>query len=138
MRSLIASSLICALVGFTSIACERNGGVQAANDDYQPRPAPKPEEKNETKGELLRVELSDTTLSIRLANGVEQTFLIDDQTVIASGDQHHHHYSLRDLMGKEGSELTVRWHNDAEIKTASNIEVNQFSTSKHHSHDRKR
>jgi len=138
MRSLIAFSVICALVAFTTIACERNGGVRASNDEYKPRPAPKPTEKNEAKGELLRVDLAGTTLSIRLANGLEQTFNIDDQTVITSGDQHHHPYSLRDLMGKDGSELTVRWHDGAEIKTASNIEVTQFSTSRRHRRERNR
>src|SRR5262249_17681616 len=90
MKTFKVFSLLCFLTGFIFIACQRDRGVQAGNDDttYQPAPAPPSEPPNasssdEIKGELLRVDTRDKTISVRVESGMVQTFRFDDDTSVA-------------------------------------------------------
>jgi hypothetical protein len=110
--------------------CEQDRGVSANNDgDYKPRPAPVIEQKpkQDIEGELVRVNVSAKTFVVRVENGMEQTFRFDDGTVVMGLDQGSH---VRDLVGKEGSEVTVQSQNDGAVKIATRIDVTQISSSK--------
>ena len=125
MKKFVVLAQICILSGFMTIACQRDRGVYAGNesDTYQPRPATLP--LQDVKGELIRVDMAAKTIAVRIENGMEQTFKFDDNTVLKGLDA-----PIRNLAGKEGSELTVKWRNDNDAKMATGIEVTQVSTSK--------
>lgn len=140
MKKLFIFSLICILSGFLTVACERDRGVQAAReggtDTYQPRhapkgPAPKGEvmpDKNEMKGELIRIDMAKKTITIRAENGMEQTFKFGDDTAVM-GVEHKQPVDkknmsqVRNLVGKEGSEISVKWRDEGGAKTATTIDV---------------
>jgi hypothetical protein len=144
MKRLLVFSLICFLTGLMTIGCER--GVRAGREDqpetYQPRPAPleqtAPGRTNtasqEVKGELMRVDVKDNTIAVRAENGMEQTFKFNDQTMIHGLDRQSadrakdeaNKMQVRNLMGKEGSEVTVTWKDEAGAKTATMINVNDL------------
>jgi hypothetical protein len=165
MRKLFAFSVICFLSAAMLIGCQRDRGVEAGNDDYQPRPAPNGEpsivtppsgtqsgtqpglesrnqsgsqsqwgnnQNQEIRGELTRVDMAKKTLTVRVENGMEQTFKWNDQTSVqgaesrndsqkpsASGNQ------MSSLKGKEGSGVTVMWRDDNGAKTATMIHITQ-------------
>ncbi len=129
MKKVIIVSLICVLVGFMMFACQRNRGVYAGSDSdtYQPRPAPKVPVNQGMKGELLRIDTPTKTISVRVENGMVQTFKVDDNTIVLGLENQP---SVRGLVGKEGSEVTIQWREDNGAKMASNIEVTQVSTAK--------
>jgi hypothetical protein len=125
------------------IACERERGVEAGGEEgrpetYQPRPAPGAETGEtaatpEVQGELLRVDRSANTISVRAENGMEQTFKVDDQTRIEGLQTQPQTKSqampvIRSLAGKEGSHLTVEWKEVGGAKTATNIKVMHISS----------
>jgi len=132
MKKLFIFVLICILAGVMSIACQREMTVEASRegrtDTYQPRPAPKGEValpdstgNQAMSGELLRVDVAKKTFSIRAENGMEQTFKFSDQTSIegiASPKP-----QLRSLLGKEGSQVTVQWRDEAGARMALNVNV---------------
>ena len=126
MKNFTLFSLACCVPALMLIACQREG-VHAANDDniYHPRPAltGKVQHKNidEIKGELIRVDLPMKTMAVRLENGVVQTFSFDDDTTVAGID-----IGVRDLAGKEGSEVTVRWKDQGPAKVATSVDVTQI------------
>jgi hypothetical protein len=134
MRRCIVVAFACILPFLVLAACEREQGVQAGYEQsqtgtYQPRPAPKAEagrQSQEMNGELQRVDMAAKTISIRVDNGMEQTFKFDDDTLVM-GIQNA---SVRNLTGKEGSEVTVKWRDDNGIKVATHINVTQISSSK--------
>src|SRR5262249_62124590 len=137
MKTFKVFSLLCFLTGFIFIACQRDRGVQAGNDDttYQPAPAPPSEPPNasssdEIKGELLRVDTRDKTISVRVESGMVQTFRFNDDTYVA-GLQNQPEANpaktgkvidgdVRNLLGKEGSEIAVEWKKSDE-KIATNV-----------------
>lgn len=156
MKKFITFSLICILSGFMAIACQRDRGVFAGNDSdtYQPRPAhnrnnPTDEHagalngnqplNQDAKGELTHLDLAGKTFGIRLEKGMEQTFKFDDTTVLTGLENSppptkkaskNDKSPLRNLSGKEGSELTVRWRDENGLKMATNIEVTQVITAR--------
>jgi len=139
MKKLIIFALASLLAGFMAMACQRDHGVYAGNDSetYKPRAAPSttatPGSPQDVKGELLRVDMAGKTVAVRVENGMEQTFKFDDNTVLTGLDQPQARKDktpLRNLAGKEGSELSVRWRDENGAKMASNIQVTQVSTSK--------
>jgi hypothetical protein len=151
MRKLFIFSLVCILSGFMLIACQRDDGVRAGyeqgSDTYQPRTAPKPEAmpgkagNQEIRGELIRVDAPRRTFSIRIENGMEQTFKFDDHTTVMGleappvrtpGQAEATIASrVRDLVGKEGSEVTIQWKEDGEAaKLATIVAVTQVNVSK--------
>jgi len=122
-------------------ACQRNGVHAGGSDDtYQPRPAPlvlthskKP--IDEMQGELIRVDVNAQTISVRIENGLVQTFKFDDDTIVMGLENLPQSKTpLRTLAGKEGSEMRVHWKNEGEAKVATTVEVTQivFSTNKPH------
>ena len=127
MKKFTLFSIACCVPALMLIACQRNEGVYAGNDEnvYQPRPAVtrKAYNKNpdEIKGELIRVDLPMKTMAVRLENGVVQTFSFDDNTTVAGID-----IGVRDLAGKEGSEVTVRWKDQGPAKVATSVDVTQI------------
>jgi len=99
MKKFVTVSFVCILSGLVLVACQRDQGVQAGNEqnrpgEYQPRPAPKGElqqdqakqdqakEGQEITGELQRVDMAGKTITVRVDNGMEQTFKFDDNTMV--------------------------------------------------------
>src|SRR5207249_553317 len=164
MRKFFILSLVCILSGLMLAACQREQGVQAGNEqgraneqgrtgEYQPRSAPTGEAEQgqsqqgqaqqgqEMTGELQRVDMSGKTISVRVDNGMEQTFKFDDNTMVMglegqpqanapSKSGKAANASIQNLVGKEGSEVTVQWRDENGAKMATHINVTQVSTSK--------
>ncbi len=140
MKKFSVFSLICILSGIMAFACQRDRGVYAGNesDTYQPRPAPVLTSQD-VKGELIRVDMAGKTIAVRVENGMEQTFKFDDNTTLKGLDGQPlaapaqagktNTSPLRNLAGKEGSELTVQWRQDNGARMATSIDVTQVSTS---------
>jgi len=150
MKTFSVFSLICFLSGFMVIACQRDRGVHAGNDDdnYKPAPAPpiKPRNTNsndEITGEMLRVDPRGKTIAVRVENGMVQTFKFNDNTNVAGlEDQPHTNLQKREkisnsevgnLLGKEGSEVAIQWKNSDE-KIATNVAVTQVNTARNTRH----
>jgi hypothetical protein len=150
MKKIFILSFVCVLSGFMLFACERQQGVQAGSEQaktgtYQPRPAPPPkgevQQNPEISGELQRVNMAAKTFSIRVDNGMEQTFKFDDDTMVMGLEGQTltnvpaktgktGAASVRNLMGKEGSEVTVQWREDNGAKMATHVDVTQISTAR--------
>jgi len=92
-------------------------------------------------GELQRVDMAAKTITIRVDNGVEQTFKFDDNTMVKGLEGQSQptapskggkaaNAPVRNLAGKEGSEVTVQWRDENGAKMATQINVTQVSTSK--------
>ena len=154
MKKGIIFSLVCIVSALLLFACERDRGVFAGNDSdtYQPRPAPraKGEAKNPLQGELLRVDMAGKTISVRVENGMEQTFKFDDNTSVTGLESQPEtappsriasktsNTAIRNLAGKEGSEVKVAWRDDDGARIATRIDVTQVSTSKSPRHTSRR
>jgi len=141
MKRLLVYSLICFLSGVLMISCER--GVRASreegSDTYQPRPAPADDPDatpKGVKGELISVDLKNNTVMVRAENGMEQTFKFNDQTAVqgaesaSAGTNQPARMAVRNLLGKEGSEVTVMWKDEAGAKMATAINVDQLISRK--------
>jgi hypothetical protein len=140
VKRLLVYSLICFLSGVMLISCER--GVKAGREEpqtYQPRPAPAEDRAASVKdvqGELISVDMKNNTVMIRMQNGMEQTFRFNDQTKVqgmepqSTTTNQPKTMAVRDLMGKEGSEVTVSWKDEAGAKMATTVTVNQLVSRK--------
>ena len=128
MKARFLLSLI--LPALVLIGCQRDRRVYAGNDTYQPRPAPvqKKPVQADIFGELLRVEMPKNTFVVRVENGMEQTFQFDDNTLVRGLGEAQP--VVKDLVGKEGSELIVQWQEEDGMKLATRIDVTQVITSK--------
>jgi hypothetical protein len=130
-------------------ACGREQGVEAGSDSdtYQPRPAPSRATQNdnakkELSDEFVRVNISSNTIVIRLENGMEQTFTIDNNTIVTGLESQPQRKPVKpgnvvnpgvqNLFGKEGSEVTVHWDDYGNAKLAKTIDVTQVNTTKNH------
>ena len=135
MKKVTGFSLVCVLAALMLAGCERNQGVHAGNDEYQPRSAPTREVPNPPiKGELTQINLDNKTMVVRLENGMVQTFKFDSDTAIVGLVN-----QPGSLVGKEGSELAVQWKEKNGTKIATAIEVTQVISSKNkHSSKRNR
>src|ERR1051326_2567018 len=87
MRKFVILLFVCAVSALMLFACEREqavqpGSKQANTGTYQPRLAPPPkgeiQQNPEMSGELQRVDMGVKTFSIRVDNGMVQTFKFDD------------------------------------------------------------
>ena len=128
------------------ISCER--GVNASREEpqtYQPRPAPQEDQApaaKDVKGELISVDPKNNTIMVRAENGMEQTLRFNDQTSVQGMEpqgttkNQPKTMTIRDLMGKEGSEVTVTWKDEAGAKMATSVTVTQL-VSRKGSHRRK-
>ncbi len=137
MKKFIVFFVVCLISGFLLFACQRDRGVYAGNesDTYQPRPA-----RQDMKGELVRVDVGGRRVAVRVESGMVQTFRVNDGTSIAGLENvpqansakapKNNSNDLRQLAGKEGSEVTVQWTDENGAKIASNIIVTQVITSK--------
>jgi hypothetical protein len=139
VKNFTRFSIACWMPALMLIACQRNPGVYARNDDnvYQPRPAltGKADHKNidKIKCELIRVDLPMKTMAVRVENGIVQTFRFDDNTTVAGLDDNT---GVRNLAGKEGSEVIVRWKDQGAAKMATNVDVTQIVLSNQTRHRR--
>ena len=153
MKKLIILSFVCTLSVLMLVGCQRDQGVQAGNDQgntgtYQPRPAPAPkgesEQGQQMTGELQRVDMAAKTISIRVDNGMEQTFKFDDNTMVAGLEGQAQpnapaktgkttNAMIRNLVGKEGSEVNVQWRDENGAKVATHVDVTQVSAAKNKS-----
>ena len=139
MRKFVIFSFVCALCAMAVFACGRKQTVQAGSEQantgtYQPRPAPPPkgevQSNQEMSGELQRITMAAKTFSIRVDNGMEQTFKFDETTMVMGLEQQplkRGTASMRSLIGKEGSEVTVQWREVNGSKIATHIDVTQIS-----------
>lgn len=128
------------IAGLMLSACQRDNSVHAGNDEYRPRPAVKKKVENqEVTGELVRIDPKKKMLVVRLDNGVEQTLEFDDHTSVAGLDSKVQtpmrqkpgnmiNPEIGNLIGKEGSEVTVEWRADGDAKIATHVEVTQVIT----------
>src|SRR5689334_5242233 len=105
MKKFIVVLLVSSLSIFV-LACERDRGVYAGNDndpaDYQPRPTPANNPANqEVKGELLRVDMNGKRVTVQLENGIAQTFKVDESAQIKGleNDSKSKAKGLRQLVG---------------------------------------
>ena len=164
MKKFVIFSFVCILSGLMLAACQREQGVQAGNEqgrangqgrtgEYQPRSAPSGEAEQsqaqqgqaqqgqEMTGELQRVDMAGKTITVRVDNGMEQTFKFDDNTMVMglegepqasapSKSGKAANASIQNLVGKEGSEVTLQWRDENNAKTAARVNVTQISTSK--------
>src|SRR5213594_3231965 len=158
MNKFFILSLVCISSGLMLVACQREQGVQAGNEqgrtgEYEPRTPPSGEAQEsqeqqgqaqqgqEMSGELLRVDMPGKTISVRVDNGMEQTFKFDDSTMVMglegqplanapSKSGKAANASIQNLVGKEGSEITVQWRDENGAKMATHINVTQVGTSK--------
>jgi len=139
MKRVLVYSVICFLSGLLLISCER--GVRASREEgpatYQPRPAPaeeRPAPVRDMKGELISIDLKNNTIMVRAENGMEQTFKFNDVTSVLGvepqGTTHPNTMQVRSLIGREGSEVTVRWDEEAGAKMATSVTVEQLVTRK--------
>lgn len=121
-RGLFLSLIV---LGLILIGCQRNRGVYAGNDEYQPRPAPveKKTVPPDIHGELLGVDVPKKIVLVRVENGMEQTFKFNDHTVVMGLNTSQ--AAVRNLVGREGSELIVQWQDDDGAKLANRIDVTQ-------------
>jgi hypothetical protein len=125
------------IAGLMLSACQRDNSVHAGNDEYKPRPAVKKMAENqEVAGELASIDPKKKMLVVRVDNGMEQTFEFDDQTSVAGLDNSVQsptrqkpgntiNPEIRNLIGKEGSEVTVEWRADGDAKIATHVEVTE-------------
>jgi len=139
MKRLLIFSLICFVSGLMTISCR---GVQASREEgsatYQPRTAPRakvtPSVDYDVKGDLISVDVKNNTIMVRAENGMEQTFKFNDQTMVQGlqreGKNQPRTIQVRNLMGKEGSEVTVTWKDEAGAKMATSVDVNQLISKK--------
>jgi hypothetical protein len=153
MKKFVIVSFVCVLSALMLVACEREQGVQAGSEQgntgtYQPRPAPQPKaevQQNQMTGELQHVDMAAKTFSIRVDNGMEQTFKFDDNTLVMGLEGQPQtnapgktgktgNPSMRNLIGKEGSEVTVQWREDNGAKMAMHVDVTQISTARSTKH----
>ena len=65
------------------------------------------------------------TFSIRVDNGMVQTFKFDSDTPVLGLQGKA---LIRDLIGKEGSEVSVRWQDSDGTKMATRVDVTEVST----------
>ena len=156
MKKLIILSFVCSFSVLMLAGCQRDEGVQAGNDQgntgtYQPRPAPAPkgevqqghevQQGQEMAGELQKVDMAAKTISIRVDNGMEQTFKFDDTTMVTGLESQAQSNApsksgktanamIRNLVGKEGSEVRVQWRDENGAKMATHVDVTQVSTAK--------
>ena len=141
MKRLLVYSLIWFLSGLLLTSCDR--GVRADREEgtgpYQPRPAPaqdQPVQAKDVKGELISIDMKNNTMMVRAENGMEQTFRFNDQTSVQGLEAQRATTSqprtmaVRDLIGKEGSEVTVMWKEEAGAKLATMVSVDQLVSRK--------
>ena len=122
--------LIGILSGLMLISCQRDHGVYAGNETYQPRPARVARKPviQDIHGELVRLDLPKNLFVLRVSNGMEQTFEFDDSTYVMGLRQSK--LPVRNLVGKEGSEVIVEWQEVDGVKKAQRVDVTQLSTTK--------
>jgi hypothetical protein len=142
MKRAAATSIGIALALSVSIFSACNRTVQAGSDDsdtYQPRggsataadsrhPGSGQAGVKETTGEISRVDAARHIITIRLNNGMEQTFLTDETTDIGApaagnGARARSADSLRSLSRQTGKEVTVKWRESGDDKVANSVSL---------------
>jgi len=147
MNKFWTAAVILFLSGWMVSACEKQQTVQAGSEgvtsrDYQPRAAPEPgvdvtKTPAEIKGELRSVDLPGKTMIVRVDNGMDQTFNWDDKTTVlgvpaaAEADKMKSKSrkmsetitNMTQLARRSGSDVSVQWKEDGDMKLATTINV---------------
>ncbi len=84
---------------------------QSKSRDHEAEPA-------SITGQLMRVDPSAKTFSVKSASGAEMLFRYDDRTVITGAES-----NVAGLATSNGSEVTVSYRNDSAGNMASKVEV---------------
>lgn len=119
--------IVCVSSGLLLIACQRDEGVRAGTVQAG---LPDTPGDQEIRGELIPVNVAKKIFSVRIENGMEQTFQFNDQTKVM-GLTFENGSRVRDLVGKEGSEVTIQWE-DAGLsgKMATRVAVTEIVTNR--------
>ena len=146
MNKMISLALIGVLSGSMLSACNRERVVQAGNEPtgesetYQPRQAPpndSPEAirqraKNDRTvvGQLIKVDLANNTINILTENGMEQTFKLDNTTMVngssttgSKATPSSKGTRIKELSGKEGEIVIIEWEDQSGPKLAMSVDV---------------
>jgi len=133
MKRVLIYFVVCFFTGLLVLGCERGvrAGREGEPETYQPRPSPQQpatatRADADVKGELMRVDLKNNAIMVRAQNGMEQTFKFNDQTMVHGLEKQ----GVRNLIGKEGSEITVSWKEEAGAKMATMVSVNDLVSKK--------
>jgi hypothetical protein len=138
IKRLLIYSVIWFLSGLLFISCDRVRASREEPGEYQPRPAPaenRPAAHTDVKGELIRVDLKNKAIMVRAENGMEQTFRFNDETSVRGADSqttptNRPKTPMAVLIGKEGSEVTIAWDEEAGAKMATSVTVDQLVSGK--------
>jgi len=155
MKRLLICFSLCLVSGFMALDCHRRSGVQAGSEAGAVRNRDRSPAGNHDPGgaggganraiacELMRVDMAGKTFSTRVNNGMVQTFKFDDRTSVeglaagkipqpagAAKPSTPSTPPMYALLGKEGSELSVQWRDDAGAKSATRVNVIEVSTSR--------
>jgi hypothetical protein len=139
MNKMISLALIGVLSGSMLSACNRQRVVQAGNEPteesgiYQPRQALPPDSpeairqraKNDRTvvGQLIKVDLANNTIAILTENGMEQTFRLDNTTMVNGSSTTSKGTRTNELSGKEGEILIIEWEDHSGPKLAMSVDV---------------
>ena len=127
--SVLLASTLSALVllGCTSETKVRASG-EGEYDTYQPLPAP----DEEIYGELQSVNVAIETVVVRTDQGARQRFRCNAETIVkdAAGDrlnreQRIDERTIRQLAGRQGAYVSVRWKQQGPEKLATSITLTE-------------
>lgn len=120
MNKLIIVVSIAVLSALVLFACNRDEGVRAstapADTVLGPGAPPDKPGNQEIRGELIRVDVPGKMFSVRIENGMEQTFRFEEQTMVMGLENPPAATSagapgtpVRSVVDKVGSEVTIQW-----------------------------
>jgi len=129
-RTMNRGGIFSIIIGVTlfSAACDRETTVQAASE-----PSPVNQARtvgHSATGELRSVDVARNTFIVRLANGIEQTFIFDDATRVngavpgARKGQRAGISQIKDLARKGGSLVRVQWQDPTVPQLATALDLN--------------
>jgi len=154
MSNIRAAGLVLLLSATILASCERKQTVQAGSEgstatgEYQPRSAPEAgvdvtKTPAEIKGTLRNVDLTNRTMTLRVDNGMDQTFNWDDQTTVLgmssavsdstamtaakSRKASDAMKAMTQLSRRAGSDVSVKWKEDNDMKTATSVNVTDLA-----------
>ena len=154
MNKVWATAGVVILATWILTGCEKKKTVQAGSEgvtsgQYQPRAAPEPgsdvtRTPAEIKGELRSINLNDKTMIVRVDNGMDQTFKWDENTTVvgmpSSGEADKMKSKSRkttetvtnmtQLARRTGSDVSVQWRDDNDMKMATMIDVTTVTSPK--------
>ncbi len=115
MRKLrIALPLLTFAMAIVSVV----GSVALSHVGIEPLLAAQESEAKSAEGELVKVDLDNHTLTIKLENGDEMQFLFNSDTAVEGRDN-----GVQGLTSDAGTRLTITYKDDAGKKIATKITI---------------